>query len=244
MEQQQGFFSGSPKTMFYMGLSIGVGVSALIALIFSVSLLLTRGTAAPKAVATDDNPSPVAAGNPPVAGPVRPFDANRDHVRGGKDAKVTLIEYSDFECPFCKRHDPTISKILKDFPKDVRVIYRHYPLSFHPFAQKAAEASECVAKLGGDKAFWAYHDKIFGATEDISDAQITQAAKSTGVDMTAFNTCVSSGEMKARVSEDEASGNDAGVQGTPATFVNGQLVSGAIPYAQFKAQVQAAGAQQ
>ena len=84
-----------------------------------------------------------------------------DHYRGAKDAKIVLVEYSDFECPFCQRFHPTMTQILQDYPTDVAWVYRHYPLSFHPSAQKAAEASECVAKLEGVEAFWEFADSLY-----------------------------------------------------------------------------------
>jgi protein-disulfide isomerase len=191
-------------------------------------------------------PSPSAdPGAPQPTVPSKPVKevGPEDHIRGNKNAKVTLIEYSDYECPFCKRHEPSMAQALKDFPNDVRVVYRHYPLtSIHPNAQKAAEAAECANKLGGNDAFWKMHDKMFEISPALSPDALVAAAKGLGLNEANFKKCLDSGEMAARVDADVASGNDSGVEGTPATFINGQLVSGAVPYASMKAQIQAAGA--
>lgn len=236
--------------MFFMGLFLGLAVASTIALgtvlgmIWNGKTVLAAGNNNVVAAA----PSPAAPSAPTApSAPVKPV-SDSDHIIGSKNAKVTLIEYSDFECPFCKRHFDTVEQALKDFPKDVRLVYRHYPLSFHANAQKEAEASECAAKLGGNDAFWKMHDKIFTLTTSNGTGfaldKLGTTAKEIGLDQTKFQKCLDSGEMAARVAADTATGNDSGVQGTPATFVNGNLISGAVPYegAQgFKAAIQAAG---
>lgn len=252
METQQSFWSGSPKSMFFMGLFLGLAISSTIALTSVLGMVWKGKTVF--AAGTNPTPTPTAANPTPSAptpsAPAAPVKAvsSSDHIIGAKNAKVTLIEYSDFECPFCKRHFDTVKSALRDFPNDVRLVFRHYPLSFHQNAQKEAEASECAAKLGGNDAFWKMHDKIF--TETTSNGtgfaleKLGPAAKEIGLNQAAFQKCLDSGEMAAKVAADTASGNDSGVEGTPATFVNGTLVSGAIPYegAQgFKAAIQAAG---
>lgn len=249
----QSFWNGSPKTMFFMGLILGLAVSATLALAVLLCFLwsgksfsagsgqvaVVNNQPTQPTVPTDDIPQP-------PAGPVKEVTAE-DHILGNKDAKVTVIEYSDFECPFCSRHEPTLKQLLKDFPKDVRLVYRHYPLSsIHPQADKAAEASECAAKLGGNDAFWKMHDKLFAqaAGTGLNPATYPDLAKEIGVDSAKFKTCLDSGEMRNRVLADAAGGNDAGVTGTPANFINGQLLSGAQPYSAMQAAVKAAGATQ
>lgn len=237
--------------MFYMGLILGVAVSAILALaailglIFSGKTLAAASSGTPQQVAVA--PSPTANPNDvpaPTAKPVPAVDA-KDHVIGPKNAKVTLIEYSDFECPFCKQFYGTIKQIQKNYPNDVRIAFRHYPLSFHQNAEKEAEASECVAKLGGNDAFWKFHDKIFTDTTSNGTGfaleQLGPAAKSVGVDQAKFQKCLDSGEMAQVVAADQSSGNDSGVQGTPTTFVNGTAVSGAQPYSVFDQAIKNAG---
>ena len=245
METRQAFWDSNPKVTFLMGIFLGFAVSSLIALAVILTLVMS-GSKNAAAVATTTPPVVDDGGDKtpptPAAKPVKNVDAKVDHILGPANAKVTLIEYSDFECPYCGRHAPTVSQLMKEFPKDVRLVFRHYPLSFHANAQKAGEASECVAKLGGNNAFWKMHDKLFANNTKLSEEAYVTWAKESGVKEAAFKTCLSSGEMAGRVASDLASGNDAGVEGTPATFVNGTLVSGAVPYEMLKAAAVSAGA--
>lgn len=240
-----GLWDSSPKTTFYLGLFTGIAVSAVLALVMVFSMLMggqgfTRGSI----VATDTPPAAVPPTNDPqpAAAPVKGLVAT-DHVIGGNaNSKVTVIEYSDFECPFCGQFTPATKQMLADFPNDVRLVYRHYPLSFHQNAQKASEASECVAKLKGNEAFWKMHDQLFANQTALGTDLYTRLAKGLGVNEADFKKCLDSGETASTVSADMASGNDAGVNGTPATFINGKLVSGAVPYATLKQALVAAGA--
>lgn len=166
-----------------------------------------------------------------------------DHIRGSRDAKVILVEYSDFECPFCSRFHPTTKQVLDEYGDDVALVYRHYPLSFHPNAQAAAETSECVAKLGGDEAFWSFADAIFAEQDALggrlNEDAIATAVSAAGVDAGAVDTCVESGEMADVVNEHFTTGGAAGVSGTPGTFIvteDGaqELIPGALPFEQVK----------
>lgn len=169
-----------------------------------------------------------------------------DHTIGAKNPKVVLVEYSDFECPYCNRFHPTTKKIIEAYPNDVALVYRHYPLSFHASAQKAAETSECVAKVGGNDAFWKYADYIFGQQESgtkMSDDLIAKSIAQSGVDANAVKSCVDSGEMTAKVNAFLAEGQSAGIQGTPGTIVftkDGaqELIGGALPYDSVKTVVE------
>lgn len=242
----QSFFDGGNKTMFFSGLFLGVAASALIGfgLVFS---LVWNGSALGAGLAAGGNggtvvpsiPSQPSAPAAP-AGPVKPFDAKTDWAIGANNAKVTLIEYSDFQCPFCQRHLPSVKQALADYPNDVRLVYRHYPLSFHPEAQKSGEASECAGKLGGNEKFWAMHDELFANQSLLGRQMYIDTAKKIGLNEANFTKCLDSGETASQVSEDAASGNAAGVEGTPATYVNGALISGAVPYAELKAAIDAA----
>lgn len=241
----KGIWDSSPKTTFFLGLFVGIAVSSVLALILVFSMMMSGRSLGQAAIAQAPSPSGALAPQPtdtaPVGGPVKPVDAT-DHVLGKADAKVTVIEYSDFECPFCNQIVPSFKQMLQEFPNDVRLVYRHFPLSFHPQAQKAGEASECAAKVGGNDAFWKMHDKLFENQQTLGTDTYLRLAKEIGVNEAAFKTCLDSGEMAAKVNSDMASGNDAGVNGTPATFINGKLVSGAVPYATLKQELVAAGA--
>jgi len=194
--------------------------------------------------------------NPPPAAPSpaglpaainnRPVDAKTDHIRGSNNAEVTLIEYSDLECPFCKRFHPTLKQILADYKGKVRWVYRHFPLAqLHSKAPKESEATECVAKLGGEDAFWKYLDKIYEVTpanNGLDLAQLPILAGQVGVNVAAFQKCLDSGEMTAKVATDEQDALNAGGQGTPYSVLiskDGQKipVSGALPIEQIKQMI-------
>jgi protein-disulfide isomerase len=235
-------WESSPKTTFALGLIAGIAVMSTIALVFVLNFLmsgkgfgaLAQNTNQPTQVEpTAADPTAVAPTEETNFADPRPVDESRDHIWGKANAKVTLIEYSDFECPFCSKHYETMKQIKEAYPNDVRVIFRHYPLSFHPEAQKAAEASECAADQG---KFWEMYDKIFAANlaGDMSVAKWKTVAAELGMDSAKFDKCLDSGEKASRVAEDLNEGSGAGVEGTPATFVNGQLVSGALPIESFK----------
>ena len=158
-----------------------------------------------------------------------------DHILGNPSAKVTIIEYSDFECPFCgKMFAETIPKLKENFIKngDVKFIYRHFPLrSIHADAQKAAEASECAGEQG---KFWEYHDIVFGKQNLLGIESFKSWAKELGLNSGQFDSCLDSGKYEERVEKDYSDGITLGVNGTPATFINGKLISGAVPYEEFE----------
>lgn len=194
------------------------------------------------------NPPPAApspAGQPAAINN-RPVDTKTDHIRGSDKAEITLIEYSDLECPFCKRFHPTLQQILADYKGKVRWVYRHFPLAqLHSKAPKEAEATECVAKLGGETAFWKYLDKIYEVTPSnngLDLAQLPIMAGQVGVNVAAFQKCLDSGEMTAKVAADEQDALSAGGQGTPYSVLitkDGQKVpvSGALPIEQIKQMI-------
>lgn len=232
--------------MFFTGLFLGIAVTSSVGLALTFGSLMKGGVfggavAAVPAVVAPTAGNPTAQQPTVPSKPVAAVDAKVDHVRGPANAKVTLIEYSDFQCPYCSRHEPTMEKLLTDHPADVRLVYRHFPLSsLHPMAQKAAEASECAAAQGGNDVFWKAHDYLFANNTSLSTDLFKKMAGDLKLDVNKFATCVEKGEMAKRVAADYATGNDSGVSGTPATFVNGQMVEGAVPIDQFEAMVQSA----
>ncbi|NMC36148.1 thioredoxin domain-containing protein [Candidatus Beckwithbacteria bacterium] len=162
-----------------------------------------------------------------------------DHVKGAQNPKITLIEYSDYECPFCARFHATTKEILDAYGDSVALVYRHFPLSFHQNSEKLAEASECIADLGGNEAFWNFTDRAFDETNPIDPANLGAVAAELGVDQTAFNQCLDNGKFKQKVADNLSSGQTAGIQGTPGTviMVNGEakeLIPGALPFDQVK----------
>jgi protein-disulfide isomerase len=237
--------SMNPKASFVFGLVTGI---AAISILMQFGLLGSNVNAADVAdsgsavVANTKTGGTNTATAKAPTGKV-PEVTDEDHIRGDKDAPVTFIEYSDFECPFCKRFAPTVEQILEEYDGEVKVVYRHYPLSFHANAQKEAEASECANELGGNDAFWEYHDAIFergeaGGTGFALD-DLVPLAEELGLNGDKFQDCLDSGKYASHVKEDMAGGAAAGVTGTPGSFIidakgDAQLVSGALPYESIK----------
>ncbi len=187
------------------------------------------------------NNAGTADANQPKVGDVVPLK-DTDFVRGSKDAEITLIEYSDFQCPYCQKFHPTAKQLLSAYEGKVNWTLRHFPLSFHENAQKASEASECAAKLGGNDAFWAMGDKMF-ETGRISETELPALAVEVGLDKEKFTTCLTSGEFAQKVQAGLLEGQKAGVTGTPGNIlINNKtgekvLIPGAVPYAQIKSAV-------
>lgn len=198
---------------------------------------------------TGGNNAGAAAPQAPQAAAKKPEVNNTDWYRGGKNAKVVMVEYSDLECPFCKRFHPTMLQVMKDYGDKVKWVYRHYPLSFHANAQKEAEATECAGKLGGNDAFWKYTDAIFEKTTSNGTGfaldQLVPLAKEVGLNESQFKQCLDSGEMAQKVKDQMAAGTAEGVTGTPGTIIidgkgNTQLVPGALPIEQIKPMIDSA----
>ncbi len=168
----------------------------------------------------------VALSPPTVA-----VSADDDPSLGPADAPVTIIEFSDFQCPFCRRAQPTLKRLLREYKGMIRLVYRDFPLRrIHPQAQKAAEAAQCAAE---QQRFWPYHDTLFAATS-LQVADLKRYAQELGLNMTQFNTCLDSGKYAAEVQRDLQDGLQAGVNATPSFFINGRPLTGAVPYERFK----------
>ena len=151
--------------------------------------------------------------------------------KGSASAPIEMIEFSDFQCPFCLRADPTVQNVLSTYGDRIRFVYRHYPLPNHPFARPAAEAAACAGEQG---KFWPYHDKLFASPSKLSDVDLKQHAADLGLNTVQFNSCVDTHKLKAQVDKDLKDGEEAGVNGTPAFFINGRMLSGAQPFDVFK----------
>ena len=228
------------------------GVSmALVGVIVGYGVAMSNGmiSAPAPAAAPAAAPTPTAAAQPtPQAAPTPSVDnvpeiTDADHIRGNPNAAITIIEYSDFECPFCTRHHPTMAQVIEEYPDDVNWVYRHYPLGFHPNAKPSAEAAECAGELGGNDQFWAFSDLIFESGADAT--KLEGYAAQLGLDATKFKECMDSGRYGQLVDDQLAQGTAAGVRGTPGTFVydnktkKAQYVSGAQPFSAFKTIIDA-----
>lgn len=170
-----------------------------------------------------------------------------DPVLGSPEAPVTIVEFSDFQCPFCRRfYTQTLREIKDQYVKTgkAKFVYRDFPLtSIHDMAQKYAEGAECADEQG---KFWLMHDKVFDEQEKLGGgtileydvASIKQWAREIGLNGAQFDGCLDAGKYAAEVEKDFADGQRAGVTGTPGTFVNGRLIQGAVPFAQFQAVIE------
>ena len=155
-------------------------------------------------------------------------------VRGAADALVTLVEFSDFQCPYCARLRGTVEALVAAYPEDVRLVFRNYPLDFHPHAKGAALAALCAHAQG---KFWAMHDGLFQHQGQLGDALYDKLAAEIGLDVARFDACRVAPGTLARLEADMAAAQEVGVTGTPALFINGRKASGALPYAQLHAVI-------
>ena len=159
-----------------------------------------------------------------------PIETADAPIRGNPKAPVTVVEFSDFQCPFCARARPTVNRIREVYGDRVRIVYRHFPLDFHPQAPKAGEAAACAGEQG---KFWEMHDRLFANQAKLRPADLKEHAVAVGLDAAAFAQCLESGRETARVRKDAEEAARYGVTGTPAFFVNGRPVIGAQPYEAF-----------
>jgi NhaA family Na+:H+ antiporter len=160
-----------------------------------------------------------------------PVDPERDHVRGGSDAPVTLVEYGDFQCPYCGEAYPVVHELLERFGDQLRFVFRHMPLAdLHPRAPFAAEAAEAAAS---QQRFWEMHDRLFEHQLELGDEELREHAEAVGVpDGERFDAELRDRVHEARVEEDYESGARSGVPSTPRFFINGVIHLGSASYAE------------
>jgi Na+/H+ antiporter NhaA len=170
-------------------------------------------------------------------------DPDRDHIRGSEDAPVTLVEYGDYECPYCGQAEVVIRELLASFGDDLRYVWRHLPLNdVHPHAQMAAEAAEAAAAAAAQGAFWGMHDRLLGHQEALGPAELRHYAEELGLDVERFWDKLRRREHAPRVAEDVASADASGVSGTPTFFINGRRHQGAYDVRTLTEEVRAARA--
>ena len=154
-------------------------------------------------------------------------------VRGSEKAKVTIVKFEDFQCPFCKTVQPTFKDLLKKYDGKVRVVHKDLPLeTIHPQAFQAAEAARCAGEQG---KFWEYHDKLYADTPKLGPEELKSAAKDVGLNVPSFDQCFTSRKYRSAVQKDLNDGAQLGLTGTPAFFINGREISGARPLDDFSA---------
>jgi len=162
------------------------------------------------------------------------IDLGRSPARGGDKAAVTIVEWSDFQCPFCSRVWPTLARIEKDYGDDVRIVFKHMPLPMHTKAPAAHAAAEAAHRQG---RFWEMHDRIFAAPSSMNGEQFGIWAREIGLDVERFQRDVASADVKASIDADMSQASKLGVAGTPSFFINGRFLSGAQPYESFKRMI-------
>jgi protein-disulfide isomerase len=151
--------------------------------------------------------------------------------RGPMGARVVIVEFADFQCPYCVKASEIVKRVAAEYPADVRVVFRHFPLGNHPLAPKAAEASACAHEQG---KFWEYHDHLWANQRDLDETSLKAHAVTLGLDVKPFVDCLESGKMKGLVESDRRAGEALGINGTPAFFINGRLLAGAQPEEAFR----------
>jgi protein-disulfide isomerase len=174
-----------------------------------------------------------AKGPPPPEHKDVPAPTKENPFKGNASAKVVIQEFSDFQCPFCKRVEPTMEQVMQEYGTRVKVVWRNTPLDFHEDAPLAAEASlEAFAQKGND-GFWKFHGKVFEKQPDIKRPTLEAIAQEIGLDMGKFKAALDSHSHKAEIDKDKKIGDAAGIRGTPGFTINGYFVSGAQPFQAF-----------
>ncbi|MFH1430781.1 MAG: DsbA family protein [Candidatus Uhrbacteria bacterium] len=222
------------RTAFGLGAAIGVGAIGIVGFFFLLPSAM-RGEEQP---ATNQPPVVVVPdeGTPTAPQPVDIAVSADDHVRGNPDASITIVEWSDFQCPFCSRFHPTVQQVIAEYGDDVRWVYRHFPLdSLHSEARPAAEASECADEQG---KFWEFADALYEHQDELSAEYYDTLADELGLDRVQFDECVASRKYESKVRAQEQSGLAVGVRGTPGSYINGIEIPGAVPFAQLQSVIE------
>lgn len=233
-DRSSGFFQGiSSKFMFVFGLLVGFSVISTVAF-FVVLFANMDGTV--EAAGTDNQAvanTNAAAADEPVVIDVTKIDLADTHVRGDEDAPVTIVEYSDFECPYCSKFHETMTQVMEDYDGQVRWIWKHYPLSFHAEAEAAATAAECAGEQG---KFWEYADALYANQDSLSADLYPELATNLKLNVSNFKTCLATDKFQDLFTADLTEGSNIGVNGTPGSIVfatgskTGELIAGAYPY--------------
>ena len=244
VEPQRG---GSTKGALVLGISWGIAIVSMIAFGGLLFYVLTNKDSADNddtlgaktninanQEAEEDIQEPEEQEQPQPKADITKLSpiSDDDYILGDEDAAVTLIEFSDFQCPFCLQHQSTLKQILDEYEGKVRLVYRHFPLTtIHPDSQKSAEAAECAGEQG---KFWEMHDMLFENQKELSVENLKEYAKELDLDTDEFDECLDSGKYISKIQQQTKEAIAAGITGTPGTFVNNDLVKGAIPFEQFK----------
>lgn len=230
-------------------LIVTIGLAFLVGILWQKVTNLEKGGTNAQVAGAAGNPAPADISGKLTEDQAKnlPAVTDSDHIQGSKDADVIMVEYSDFECPFCEKFHPTAHQALDEYGDKIAWVYRHYPLeTLHPRAYPAAIASECVVQQAGNSGFWTFADMIFSDQEKyLTDDGLREAAVAAGADGATFDSCYSSKATEQAIRDMAAGGDTAGVTGTPATFLVNKkgevwLIPGALPYESLKASIEEA----
>lgn len=226
--------TSSQKSIYFIPLAI-----IIVGIVIAGAIIVTGGIKINSKVQLDEISSSADGNSQPKPAGSKGIDQlavnEEDHIRGNPEAPITIIEFSDFQCPFCARFHPTVQQILNDYPDQVRWVYKHFPLdSIHPEARPSAEASECAGEQG---KFWEFADGLFENQSLLGSNLYKELASQIGLNLSQFEDCVSSRKYKDHVEADLQDGIKAGITGTPGSFVNGEKISGAVPYGVLEATI-------
>ena len=233
--------TSSPQVAAQRNNALAIPLAIIVGFGLIAAAIFFSGGMAKKEVAAIDPAKVIdeAAQQIGKTGPVRPIDES-DHIRGNPNAPIVIVEYSDYDCPYCKNFHETMNQVMEKYGTSANIawVYRHFPLEQrHPNAPLVAQASECVAEIGGNEAFWKFTDMVFaerGVNDPTDITRLNEFAVSTGVSGAAYDACMKDGRTKKAVEEDFADGVNAGARGTPYSLVlvGGQqgVINGAQPY--------------
>lgn len=221
------------------------------AVLISGAWIYTSGSKTPSsAPQTDTNQAAHVGQSGNGANVIVPPMSSADHILGNPDASVTIIEYSDLECPYCKLFQSTLTQVMKEYGDSGKVawVYRHYPIAgLHPKASHEAEASECANELGGNDAFWKYIDKVFAVTPSnngLDPERLPKIAADIGLDEAKFVACLESGRYTQMIAREAKDAENAGGRGTPYSILIGKNgvkypIEGAVSYDEIKSAIDA-----
>lgn len=248
-KKKNGFLNSlKPKTAFWLGLLSSLAIIFVVGFFILLAMVVNSDDVTFSAGnKLANNNAPVPTNNQPAqAGEIQLVPVSSDDwIRGDVNAPISIVEFSDLECPFCKRFHPTLQQIVEEYDGQVNWVYRHFPLvSLHSKAPKEAEATECAGELGGNDGFWKYIDRLFAITpanNGLDLEQLPVIAEYVGLNRSKFEECLASGKYAAKVRDHTSQAQAAGGRGTPySVIVAGSQkipVSGAVSFAQLKSMI-------
>jgi protein-disulfide isomerase len=246
MESQKNILDSLPsRQAFWLGFITAILSLCTLGFILLGSMMLNGSSfnfAAVEAADEDGGAAAVAvADTEPTTVTGVPVVDEDDYIRGNVDAPITIIEYSDFECPFCQRFHPTVQQVLDEYGDQVRWVYRHFPLSFHANAESAALAAECAGEQGND-FFWEVGDLLFENMDSLGESTYQEIAAEVGLNVSDWQTCYDEERYISKIRTQAQEGGAAGVTGTPGSFIvdadgNAIPLKGALPYSSVSAAI-------